>query len=107
MGEQLRDLAWRAYGQVGARLGLYEKVSTSDGRYYYVRGPGLEFARFAVIAEGLEHEQDKWVKNWMSGEPAAVLWFSFWKLKMRARSKATFAEADWFRGFQVVLRRRR
>ena len=105
--DRLRDRQWDLIARAGCKLGRYTKCSDSAGRYYYVRGPLLPLARFAVIGEHLEHEPDQWVKDWMNGKPTAVLWFSFWKLKLRTHSKASFAEADWYRGFVEVDRQRR
>ena len=105
--DAIRDHAWDAYARIGCKLGLYIKCSTADGSYYYVRGPGLPLARFCVISEHLEHEPERWTKDWITRKPAAVLWFSFWKLNLRNYSKASFAEADWYRGFVEVDRGRR
>jgi hypothetical protein len=86
--------------RVAAALGLYEKNSCGDGRYYYVVGPFLDFQRFAVIREDLETKEDEWLRDWMTGAKIAVLWFAFWKVNCRNRSAATFAETIWFYGFQ-------
>ena len=107
--DSLRDRSWDVYARVGCWLGLYTKCASADGRYYYVRGPGLGLAHFCVISEHLatEDSQNLWVKDWLTGKPAAVLYFSVRKLKLRNYSKATFAEADWYRGFVEVDRWRR
>ncbi len=86
-----------------AWLGRYEHCSV--GGYYYVMGPLLTFPRFAVIPEAWEHDRGKWTKDWMSGKPAAVLYFAFWKLKVCERRRATWPEVWWYWGFQEVAAR--
>lgn len=92
----------RAFMKLFAGVGMYTVHTTHSGKYYYVTGPLLQVPRFACIAESLEFRRDLWTKDWTTGKPTALLWFSFWKLKMNVKRRATFAEVDWFYGFQWV-----
>lgn len=84
-----------------AKLGRYDKCTVGGG-YYYVRGPLLTLARFAVIPEEWEFEKSKWIKEWMTQEPTGVMLFSLWKTKTMKTEKATPSEVLWFYGFQEV-----
>lgn len=77
----------------------YTKHSSRDGRYYYVKGGDLPFPRFCVIHPSITDEREKWTKDWITGNPAAVLYFSFWKLKLDVESPATDEEIEWYQGF--------